>query len=88
MIHYNSIYCTFWQLCCFLLGLIPAVLFTSILSCLGGLEGGQSAPNPAEIGGAPFHLTSPTPVFVELDRYRQAAVGISGQSETSYVQEL
>lgn len=64
------------------------MLFTFILSCLGGLEGGQSASSPAEIGGPSFHLSSPTPVFVGLDRYRQDAVGISGQSETSYVQEL
>lgn len=76
MTHYNPIYCTFWQLCGFLVGLIPAVLFTSILSCLGGLEGEQSAPSPGEIGGASFHLSSPTPVFVGLERYRQAAVGI------------
>lgn len=72
----------------FLVGLFPAVFFTSILSCLDGLEGGQSAPSPAKTGEASSHLSSPTSVFVELDRYSQAAVGVSGQPETSYVQEL
>lgn len=88
MIRSNPIYCIFCQLCFLLVGLISDVLFPSIPSCLDGLEGGQSAPSPAEIGGASPHLSSPTPVFVGLDRYRQAAVGISSQSETSYVQEL
>lgn len=60
MIKYNPTYCSFWQLFHFLVGLIPAVFFISILSCLGGLEGGQSSPSPAEIGGASFHLSSPS----------------------------